>query len=167
MMREQQTILIPLLIAVSIYPLAAFTKRSVPKPVPPVLQDDVEYRAPHARMGFVEAIDTVSGRKLWETRVYYVFIDPRGERDVQDVFITSLQVEAGSLLVRNEAGRTYRLDLRTGHVEGAIWYWVPLLCVGSAFVFAAVLIIWRRVTFGQQRAAPNAGSAGAPPASVS
>jgi hypothetical protein len=166
MMQKPRTVLISLLIAVSICPLAAFAKRGVPKPVPPVLQDGVEYRATHARMGFVEAIDTASGRKLWETRVYYVFIDPFGERDVQDVFITSLRVEAGSLLVRNEAGRTYRLDLRTGHVEGSIWHWVPLFCVGSALVFAAVFI-WIRVASGQQRAPPNAGSAGAPPASVS
>jgi hypothetical protein len=115
-------------------------------------------------MGCVEAIDMASGRKLWETRVYSILINPLVERDVQDVFITSLQVRAGSLVVSNEAGRTYRLDLRTGRVEGAMWYWVPFICIGSALIFGA-LLIWWRITSGQRCAAPKADSTGAPPTS--
>jgi hypothetical protein len=160
-MHPQRIILLPSLIAVSLCPFTAFAKRAAPKPVPPVVEDGVEYRASHARMGCVEAIDAASGRKLWETRVYSVIINPLVERDVQDVFITSLQVRAGGLLVSNEAGRTYELDLRTGRVEGAVWYWVPFLCIGGALVFGA-LLTWRRIAIDQHRAAPNSGSTGAP-----
>src|SRR5258708_4030822 len=68
----------PLIIAASLVfllslpPSVAFAKRRAPKPVPPLVHEGVEYRAPHARMGIVEAVDRASGRKLWETRVYVV-----------------------------------------------------------------------------------------------
>jgi outer membrane protein assembly factor BamB len=135
--------------ALLLLPSTALTKRRAPKPVPPLVHEGVEYRAPHALMGFVEAIDTASGRQLWETRVYYVMIDPLGERDVQDVFITSLQVENGRLLVSNEAGKTFTLDLKTGQVKGSIWYSVPFLCITSAVVLAAFLV-WRRLVSRRQ-----------------
>src|SRR5882672_12320864 len=97
---------------ISILPFAAFAKRGEPKLVPSLVHDGVEYRAPHERMGFVEAFDRASRRQLWETRVYYVVIDPLLERDVQDIFITGLQVQGGKLLVSNEAGKSYRVDLK-------------------------------------------------------
>ncbi len=86
-------------------------KRAAPKPVPAVVSDSVEYSAPHEHMGFVVATDTRSGKELWRERIYTVAVNPALERDVQDVFITSLAVENGALIIGNERGDTYALDL--------------------------------------------------------
>jgi hypothetical protein len=67
-------------------------------------------------MGFVIATDTTSHKELWRERIYTVKIDPALERDVQDVFITSLVEEKGSLIVTNERGESYALDLATRKV---------------------------------------------------
>src|SRR5262245_38412660 len=85
-------------------PDTAFAKRKAPKPVPPVVWEGVEYRAPLnvEHMGCVQAIELSSGRKLWETEVYHVWIVPTLEEDVQWVFISSMKVQGGKLLVRNE-----------------------------------------------------------------
>ncbi len=165
-MRSHQVVFVGFVALAWLWPATACAKRAPPKPVPPVVHDGVEYRAPLERMGFVEAVDASSGRKLWETRVYSVFINPFMERDVQDVFITTLKVKNGRLLVSNEAGKTFRVDLRTGHVEGTTLYWIPLFCIAGVLVFAA-LLTWRRTASNGRRAPLNAGSVGAPPASVS
>jgi hypothetical protein len=148
-----------LAIVVSLLPSVALAKRAAPKPVSPIVHDGVEYRATHKRMGVVEAFDAASGRKLWETRVYSVLINPFVERDVQDVFIKSLQVQDGMLLVTNERQQTYKLDLSTGHVQGAVWCWIPLSCVAGALALAAFQI-WKR-NLGPHCAPRNKSSADA------
>src|SRR5580692_11483923 len=98
---------------------SAFAKRSAPKPVPPVVWQGVEYRAPLdvEHMGHVQAFELSSGRKLWETKVYKVWIVPLLEEDVQWVFVSAMQVQDGKLLVKNERGKSFRLDLKTGRIE--------------------------------------------------
>ncbi len=91
-------------------------KRLAPKPVTPVVAGAVEYSAPHEQMGFVVATDTGTHKELWRERIYTVHIDPKLERDVQDVFITSLVIEGGVLVVTNERGESYALDLATRKV---------------------------------------------------
>jgi hypothetical protein len=120
----------------------------------------VEYRAPldAEHIGYVQAFELPSHRKLWETKVYHVWIIPLLEEDVQWVFISGMQVQDGQLLVRNENGRTYRLDLKTGHVEGAVRYWLPLFSAGGLLV-AVALFAWMRKRQGQQGAAASAGRA--------
>jgi hypothetical protein len=105
-------VLVPLLLAAT----PALAKRAAPKPVTPVVVKTVEYSAPREQMGFVIATDTTSHKELWRERIYTVKIDPALERDVQDVFITSLVEEKGSLIVTNERGETYALDLATRKV---------------------------------------------------
>jgi hypothetical protein len=102
-------VLVPLFLSAT----SAMAKRAAPKPVPPVLVNAVEYSAPHAPMGFVVATDTTSHKELWRERIYTVKTDPLLERDVQDVFITSLAIDKGSLVVTNERGDSYSLDLAT------------------------------------------------------
>ncbi len=97
-------------------PSAASAKRSAPKPVPPVVANSVEYSAPHEHMGFVVATDTVRRQELWRVRIYSVVLEPGLERDVQDVFITSLALEPGALVITNEKGDSYLLDLATRKV---------------------------------------------------
>jgi len=91
----------------------ANAKRSVPRAVEPVTVHGVTYSAPATAMGFVVACDASSGRELWRQRIYRVHIDPTLERDVQDVFITSLTLRGGSLVIANEHGERYALDLST------------------------------------------------------
>jgi hypothetical protein len=105
-------VLVPLLLAAT----PALAKRAAPKPVTPVVVNAVEYSAPSGQMGFVIATDTTSHKELWRERIYTVKIDPALERDVQDVFITSLVEEKGSLIVTNERGESYALDLATRKV---------------------------------------------------
>ena len=67
-------------------------------------------------MGFVVATDTRSRKELWRERIFTVRIDPALEGDVQDAFITSLVIEGGALLITNERGDRYALDLATRKV---------------------------------------------------
>lgn len=105
-------VLVPLFLAAT----PAMAKRSAPKPVVPVVANAVEYSAPHAQMGFVVATDTTSKKELWRERIYTVPVDPALERDVQDVFITSLTIEQGKLVITNERGESYTLDPATRKV---------------------------------------------------
>lgn len=94
----------------------AMAKRAAPKTVPPVTLNSVEYSAPLELMGFVVATDITSHKELWRECIYTVPFNPALERDVQDVFITSLVIENGTLVITNECGDSYTLDLATRKV---------------------------------------------------
>ena len=119
--------------------------RLAPKPVPPLLYAGMEYRAPHERMGHVEAWDIRTGKRLWENKVYSIWVPPWGAReDSEYVFITGLHVEGSKLIVTNEAGREYKVDLHTGAVDR----WSPLLVsailAAVAVTLAAGAVWWLR-----------------------
>jgi hypothetical protein len=94
----------------------ALAKRSAPQPVAAVTVNAVEYSAPAEAMGFVVATDARSNKELWRQRIYTVQVNPLREKDVQDVFITALGIEGSNLIVTNENGETYALDLATRKV---------------------------------------------------
>lgn len=96
--------------------LPCYAKRVTPSPVPPITIGSIKYSAPHDKMGYVVATDTSNGKELWRVRIYSVLINPFLERDVQDVFITSLVVSGGTLLIENERGDKYTLDVDTRRV---------------------------------------------------
>lgn len=112
-----------LVMAVAMLALAAageaWAKRAAPKPVAPVVHNGVQYTAPHAsgREGKIVACDANSGKRLWELVVYTVKINPNLEEDVQWVFITGLAIKGDKLLVNNEKGVQYAVDLATRQVE--------------------------------------------------
>jgi hypothetical protein len=91
----------------------ANAKRTVPRAVEPVTVQGVTYSAPANAMGFVVAFEASSRRELWRQRIYRIHVNPSLERDVQDVFITSLTLRGGSLVIANEHGERYALDLST------------------------------------------------------
>jgi hypothetical protein len=64
----------------------------------------------------VVATSASTGRELWRQRIYEIHIDPGLERDVQDVFITSLRIRGATLGVTNERGERFVLDLQTRKV---------------------------------------------------
>ncbi len=159
-MRVQQTSLIAFAAITCLWPASAIAKRKAPSPVPPVVWQGVEYRAPPdvEHMGHVQAFELPSHRKLWETKLYHVWIVPLLEKDVQWVFVSGMQVQGGKLLVRNENGRSYRLDLKTGRIEGAVSYcWLWFLA--GVFLMVVAFFAWIRKGRGQQFAPPNGGPA--------
>jgi len=107
--------------------------RLIPKEVKPVIYNGTKYIA--NRFSYVEAWDVKSGKKLWEKKVYTVIIDPMVEEDVQWVFISSLSIEDGKLLVVNERNYKYKIDLNTGKVIsgfpiiGFPWITLIMLCI--------------------------------------
>jgi hypothetical protein len=94
----------------------ASAKRAAPAMVAPVVENGVRYEAPHDAMGFVVAIEVATNKELWRVRIYEVRVDPNLERDVQDVFITSLVAKDGSLLIANERGEKFALDIQTRNI---------------------------------------------------
>jgi hypothetical protein len=145
-MRVQRAAIIAFATLTLLLPAVAFAKRKAPRPVPPVVWQGVEYRAPldAEHMGCIQAFELPSRHKLWETKVYHVWIMPFLEEDNQWVFVSSMQVEGEKLLVKREDGKSYKLNLRTGHIEGATRYWLPWFLAG---VIAMVLafIAWMRM----------------------
>jgi hypothetical protein len=100
-------------VSLVIAPIPATAKRALPKPVPAVVSNSVEYSAPREHMGFVVATDNRSRKELWRKRIYSVRTDHTLERDVQDIFITSLAIERRTLIITNERGDSYTLELAT------------------------------------------------------
>jgi hypothetical protein len=100
-------------------------KRAAPDDVPPVTAGGVQYRVPHfgafhgqaQNGGYVQAWDVKSKRMLWDRVVYRIRYDPRLEKDVQDVFITEIQVHGERLLVKNERAEEFEMDLPSGRVR--------------------------------------------------
>jgi hypothetical protein len=91
-------------------------KRSAPKSVEAVTISGVTYSAPGWPVGVVIATDASSSRELWRQRIYAIRHDPTLEQDVQDVFITSLKRRGHVLLITNERGERFALDLSTRKV---------------------------------------------------
>src|SRR5689334_16751957 len=97
----------------------AYAKRKAPKDVPPITFQGIKYSAPHWGMakdkkqngGYVEAANPDTGKLLWELKVYEIKYDPAVEKDVQDIFITSLKIVNGNLEVQNEAGDKFIVDV--------------------------------------------------------
>jgi glucose dehydrogenase len=102
-------------------------KRAAPPRVEPVEHAGVRYsevrgkRVPGAahQGGAVQAVDLASGKVLWVVQVYSVAADPDMEADKGDVFITRMRLDASQqhLLIRNERGERYVLDLATHQVH--------------------------------------------------
>jgi hypothetical protein len=91
-------------------------KRLAPEFVPPVVVNSIEYSAPHDAMGFVVATDIATRKELWRKRIYSIRIDPALEEDVQWVFIKSLVMENGELIVISEDGNSFTLNPATQSV---------------------------------------------------
>jgi len=96
----------------------AVAKRLPPKPVTPVVADGVRYSAEgDGREQYVVAAEISTARELWRVRVFHTETNSSVEEDVQWVFITNLRVIGKSLLVRDEKGRCYSVDLSTHRVR--------------------------------------------------
>lgn len=112
------------LIAVSSF---VFAKRSPPAEVPVVIHESVVYSVPHFDFengsnqngGFVRAANEVTNEVIWVKRIYKTWYNPFKEQDVQDVFITSMQLSADkkSLEIINERKQKYLLHIKTQKIS--------------------------------------------------
>jgi hypothetical protein len=67
-------------------------------------------------INYVLASDS-AGRELFRIKVFDMPIDANLEEDVQWVFITALRLSGGSLLVKDEKGRCYVVNLDNKSVK--------------------------------------------------
>src|SRR3954469_13862669 len=102
-----------LVLALLVLTAVVQAKRSAPADVPPVVSDGIEYSAPHDPIGWVIATDVKTRQEVYRRRIYQVPIKPDLERDVQEIFISALEVKRNFLIVTNERGEKYALDLST------------------------------------------------------
>jgi len=101
--------------------------REGPEPVAPVEMGGIRYEAIHwgkveglgQNGGHVRAFDQASGKELWTLKLYDIDYEQDMEPDRLDVFITSLAPgeDGDSLIVEDENGRRFRLDLASREVE--------------------------------------------------
>lgn len=95
----------------------SLAKRSAPDEVAPIESGNIEYRAPHGQMGCVEAWDIKRNELIWRRQIHVVKYTVGVERDVQDVFITTIALRDGILVVKNERGSEYELDVESLQVK--------------------------------------------------
>ena len=103
---------------------SAFAKRGAPVAVASVRHGEIEFRVKHESghgylPGFVEAWDTAKDGQVWFRQIYVIRRDPDLEGDVQDVFITGIQMIADRnvLEITNERGGVFELNLDTLEVK--------------------------------------------------
>ncbi len=117
MINTVRCILLGVVLAVSAS--SAMAKRTTPMVVQSIFSKGIEYRAPLAvdKMGVVQAWDVKTGKLLWEKKIYSVRYRLLLERNVQWVFITHLKADAGIIVVTNERGKRFLLNLRSKRVR--------------------------------------------------
>jgi len=125
-------------------PAAAFAVRTGPPIVAPVVHDGVRLEAPNkdGRVAYVEAWSEATGQRLSVVPAFTNWISPFPEEGVQRVYIASLGLRDGTLVVTDERGQEYHINPKTGRVA-----WSPLqwAACGAALVLAACLfVLWSR-----------------------
>lgn len=105
----------------------SIAKRSGPPDVKPLVAGDYVYTVPHwssqngtgQNGGYIQALDAKTGVETWSIQVYKTKYRPDLERDVQDVFITDIEINVWNtvLTVKDELGRRYEIDLETRKVQ--------------------------------------------------
>lgn len=149
-MRNKIFVIVVILFAFSVYVTPVEAKRLAPLPVESVTFGGIRYSVINDKVGYVEAWDIQNNQQLWKKEIYNINYSDFLEKDVQDAYITSLRIEDNVLLVTDENGKIYKVDLKTG--DKAIPYltrnvvWLPILgiCVFSLSVFILCLIIVKR-----------------------
>lgn len=101
-------------------------RAEIPDPAP-VMMDGVRYAAvPWGKArglgqngGILAAQDPASGSELWTLEVYHIDYDDEREGDKQDIFIESIQAQAGGALrIISERGDSYLVDVARREVVG-------------------------------------------------
>ena len=102
--------------------------RAAPKFVAPIFHDNICYEIQDDEVdrfqqsgGVLSAVNTLTGQECWAVKVYEMIYDPSYEKDVQEVYISSLELDAepGLLRVGDERRRWYRVRMQDGAVIGS------------------------------------------------
>jgi hypothetical protein len=111
--------LVPIVFVMTLLPCLTSAKRITPAMVEPVIYESIRYVAPNddGRRAYIEAWDVQSNKKLWNLTVFTNRIDPKLEEDVQWIFIKTLSIEKGVLLITSEHGERYQIDLKTKAIK--------------------------------------------------
>jgi hypothetical protein len=96
--------------------------RVPPKRVPAIERDGVRYDQVmdvadiDNRTGWLRATRIDSGEVIWTKQVYRHELDPRMERDVQEVYFRSLAFDPArnAIVVENERGERFHVDPVSG-----------------------------------------------------
>ncbi|MCG7549256.1 hypothetical protein [Pseudoalteromonas sp. Of7M-16] len=107
--------------------LPSHAKRKAPKPVSSIISGNYVYTVPHwshengtnQNGGYIQVLDTKTGNPIWGIQVYKTSYEQSQESDVQDVFITSTELNfwGNKLKVTNELGHIYTVDLKNKAVS--------------------------------------------------
>ena len=108
---------IRILICCSLLLLTAWGKRLAPKPVVPVVSQGIQYSTAGTSVQYVVASDVATLKELWRVEVFRIHIKPWQEEDNQLVFITHLDLEDGTLSIKDEKSRCYTLEFATRLVK--------------------------------------------------
>lgn len=88
-------------------------RSSLPE-ISPIRYNGIELQAiPADGNGAIIAKDAKSGKILWEKKIYSYPINDDLEPDVQWVFVQNMHLEGNSLIITNEIGDRYSLDLKS------------------------------------------------------
>lgn len=108
-----------ILFSIFVLPSVALAKRMPAPVVEPLVHEGVRYTVPNDKgtVGYVVACEVATGKQLWKKTVFRTCICPFFEHDVQWVFTRQMRLEGGRLILVNERGKTYALDLTTRRVK--------------------------------------------------
>ncbi len=108
-----------LLLALIGLPVPTLAKRTPAPVIEPLFYQGVRYVVPNDKgtVGYVEAWDTATGKKLWKKTIFRKCVIPLLEPDVQWVFIKRMWRDHDRLILVDERKRTYALDLKTRKVR--------------------------------------------------
>jgi hypothetical protein len=121
--------LILLAIAFLFFPANSYALRIAPKPVLPIDHNDVIYSAPHSFLllgdsneqnqigGYILARDKKTKRIKWLVQIYVTEFSKNLEEDVQIVCITEIKMDGELLMIKDEKGRTFSLNINTLEVK--------------------------------------------------
>lgn len=110
---------IVLVLTLALMSSGAFAKRTLPPKIEPVVYEGVRYCAPNdnGRVAHVDAYDVKTGEKLWQKKIFENAINLSLEEDVQWIFIKSMEIAKGNLMVVDERENRYLLDLKSLEVK--------------------------------------------------
>ena len=126
LIQEEMKALIYSITFVFLLTTSAMAKRNAPEKVSAIQTSEAVFSVPHFAKddraqngGFIEAHHPKTKQLLWRIRIYKTDYNPALEKDVQDVFITSLSFDKvhNLLIMADEKSRVFILNLTTKKVS--------------------------------------------------
>lgn len=127
MRRSRSIVLMIVLASTMAVATPGLAKRAAPPVAQPLTLGGVTYVATHSTapasgkptsfIAKVEAHDPAGNKLLWDVEVYRIRYQPDLETDVQDIWIASLAAQGSDVLVTDERGQRYLVEVatRTAH----------------------------------------------------